>query len=106
MSRPGRGRGAGEEETVVFALDGVTYRVRLDPHDAARLRQDLAPYVDRAVELTKSRRRARTARAGGRSAFSLLSTEEKQRFRRWADQPTARRIADGPVLAWIAAGMP
>lgn len=54
-------------------------------------------------------RQARTQaapRPASKTAFSQLSAEEKARFRAWAGLPSARRIADGRVEEWIAAGKP
>ena len=38
--------------------------------------------------------------------FSQLDSEEKDRFRTWANMPTARRIGDSRVQEWIDAGKP
>jgi hypothetical protein len=44
--------------------------------------------------------------AGRSTLFSKLDADEKDRFRRWADMPTARRIGDARVQAWIDVGKP
>lgn len=51
-------------------------------------------------------RTAPSSRGAAKTAFSLLTTEEKARFRKWADLPNARRISDSRVDAWIEAGRP
>jgi hypothetical protein len=35
-----------------------------------------------------------------------LSSDEKARFRSWADMATARRISDSRVNSWVEAGKP
>ncbi|HET9733131.1 MAG TPA: hypothetical protein VFP54_10690 [Acidimicrobiales bacterium] len=55
-------------------------------------------------------RRAQTgttpSKSGSATLFSQLDSEEKDRFRAWADMPNARRISDARVQAWIDAGRP
>jgi hypothetical protein len=41
-----------------------------------------------------------------KTLFSQLTDTEKERFRAWADMPTARRIADARVKEWTKAGKP
>jgi hypothetical protein len=41
-----------------------------------------------------------------KTLFSQLGAEEKERFRAWAEMPTARRIADKRIEEWISAGRP
>ena len=48
--------GSQAEETVTFGLDGVTYEIDLSAENAARLREQLSPWVGHA------------RRAGGRKA--------------------------------------
>ncbi|MFC0081615.1 Lsr2 family protein [Aciditerrimonas ferrireducens] len=105
--------GSEAEETVVFGLDGKTYEIDLSKKNAAALRKALAVYVEHARPTGRgSRRRApqgSRATSGRRSAktlFSQLDAEEKERFRAWADMPTARRISDARVQEWIDAGRP
>jgi hypothetical protein len=51
-------------------------------------------------------RPAKAAPERGKTLFSQLSAEEKERFRAWAEMPTARRIGDKRVEEWTAAGRP
>ena len=44
--------------------------------------------------------------SGEATLFSQLTSEEKQRFRSWANMATARRISDARVNGWVAAGKP
>ena len=50
------------DETVTFGLDGVTYEIDLNAANAARLRDELAPWVGHA------------RRAGGRKASGRASS--------------------------------
>ena len=56
----------GEGETVVFALDGITYEIDLSKKNAEKLRSDFGKYVDVARKVAGSRtpRRGRKAGAG------------------------------------------
>jgi hypothetical protein len=65
-------------------------------------RRAAAPAVPRPVRSTVEHDQG----SARRTAFSQLSDDEKERFRKWADLPTARRIADRRVEEWIAAGRP
>jgi hypothetical protein len=104
--------GGDADETVAFGLDGRTYEIELSKRNAAALRKALAPYVDKARlagRAVGSGRRGDSGRRGGSSGktlFSELSVEEKERFRAWADMPTARRIGDHRVQQWIDEGRP
>jgi hypothetical protein len=104
--------GGDAEETVTFALDGRTYEIDLNPGNAAALREALARYVDKArpvgrASSTSLRTTGRTRERGAsKTLFSSLDAEEKERFRKWADLPSARRIADGRVQQWMDAGRP
>jgi hypothetical protein len=96
--------GSDADETVRFALDGRSYEIDLNKKNAAALRRALKPYLDAG---RTSRRASRaTARAGSPTLFSQLDSTEKDRFRRWAKMPNARRIADARVQEWIKAGRP
>ena len=58
--------GSEADETVTFALDGVTYEIDLNAKNAAALRDALAQYVGHA-------RRAAGRRAAGRPAGSAAA---------------------------------
>lgn len=66
-------------ETVVFSLDGVHYEIDLSETNAARLREELGPWVESA-------RRVGGRRQTGRRGSSGTSTERGQelaRVRQW-----------------------
>lgn len=97
--------GSDADETVKFSLDGKNYEIDLNKKNAAALRRAFKPYVD--AGRSSGRRATRsTARAGSPTLFSQLDSSEKDRFRRWAKMPNARRIADVRVQEWIKAGRP
>jgi hypothetical protein len=62
--------GGTAEETVSFALDGVSYEIDLSAKNAAKLREDLASWVGLARRAGGRARRGtrRTAARGGSSA--------------------------------------
>jgi len=105
--------GGDADETVAFGLDGRSYEIELSKRNASALRKVLAPYLDKARLAGRAagpgRGRGDHSRRGGsgsRTLFSELSIEEKERFRGWANMPTARRIGDSRVQEWIDAGRP
>jgi len=103
--------GGGAEETVSFGLDGKTFEIDLSKRNANALRKSLQPYVDRARHAGRGPTRGRQSRSaatrtGSVTMFSQLDAEEKDRFRAWAEMPTARRIGDSRVQEWIDAGKP
>jgi hypothetical protein len=104
--------GGEAHETVSFALDAKAYEIDLSKKNAAALRKLLAPYVEKGRPA--GRPPAGRGRAGGsarhapagKTLFSGLSAAERERFRAWADMPTARRVSDARVQSWIDAGRP
>src|SRR5690554_883986 len=67
--------GGAAEETVSFALDGVSYEVDLSKDNAEQLRNSLAHYIGSARKVGGRRGRGR-GRAGGRA--------DTQAIREWA----------------------
>jgi nucleoid-associated protein Lsr2 len=61
-------------ETVTFALDGAAYEIDLSEKNAAKLRDDLAPWV-KASRRTSGRRTTRTGN----------SDVDNKTVRRWAE---------------------
>jgi Lsr2 len=102
--------GGDADETVYFALDGKSYEIDVNAANAARVRAAIEPFITKARASNGGSARARTVRAPGGSSektlFSQLSSEEKARFRAWADMATARRISDSRVNSWVEAGKP
>jgi hypothetical protein len=104
--------GGDADETVHFSLDGKSYEIDVNSANAAKVRAALKPFIDkgRTAGSGGSGGRPRAARSSGgngeKTLFSQLSSEEKERFRKWADMATARRISDARVNSWVAAGKP
>ncbi|QOR71415.1 Lsr2 family protein [Ruania alkalisoli] len=70
--------GSDAEETVTFALDGVTYEIDLNAKNAAKLRDDLAPWVGSA-------RRSGGRKVSGRKVGGSRSgSSDAQKIREWA----------------------
>jgi len=97
--------GSDADETIKFALDGRSYEIDLNKKNAAAFRRALKRYIDNGRSAGRAARSAGRV-AGSRTLFSQLDSTEKDRFRRWAKMPNARRIADARVQAWIKAGRP
>jgi hypothetical protein len=99
-------------ETIVYSLDGIFYEIDLNAENAASFRELLRLYISKsrtAGKATNGTRRPRNPGAPSSPAktlFSQLSEPEKERFRAWAQMPTARRIGDHRVQRWIEAGRP
>jgi len=103
--------GGEADETISFALNGKSYEIDLNAKNAEKLREAFAPFIEKArmAERASSGTRARRSSSAGdrpKTLFSELDAEEKDRFRKWADMPTARRVSDTKVQAWIDAGRP
>jgi hypothetical protein len=90
--------GSEADETVTFALDGVSYEIDLSAKNAAALRDSLAPYVGHA-------RRAAGRRAAGRPASSSRGTGKRDLgdVREWA-RSNGHQVSDrGRISAEIQA---
>lgn len=102
--------GGDADETIEFALDGQSYEIDLSAANASKLRQAFKPYTEKGRSIRGGGARSRSPRPSGppaeESLYSKLSSEEKARFREWANMPTARRISDARVKSWNAAGRP
>ncbi len=99
--------GGDADETIHFGLDGRAYEIDLSSANAAKLRDALTPYIEKGRGSSSG---GRARRQGGppseASLYSQLDSDEKARFRAWANMPTARRISDARVKSWTAAGKP
>jgi len=98
--------GSDADETVRFALDGKSYEIDLNKKNATALRRSFKPYIE--AGRSSQRRGSGTSRgsSGTKTLFSQLDSGEKDKFRKWAKMPTARRIGDSRVQEWIKAGRP
>ncbi|QGN58370.1 Lsr2 family protein [Nostocoides sp. HKS02] len=88
--------GSEADETVTFALDGVTYEIDLNAANAAGLRDSLAPYVGHA-------RRAGGRRAAGRPSSRGGGKRDLADVRDWA-RKNGHKVSDrGRISAEIQA---
>jgi nucleoid-associated protein Lsr2 len=71
--------GSEANETVSFALDGVSYDIDLSSRNAEQFRRDLAPYIQHARQVKPASRRRGTTRSG-------LGRERSSEIRAWARQ--------------------
>lgn len=75
--------GAAADETVAFALDGVTYEIDLSARNAAKLRAALERYVVAGRRVTGRRAGTRPGRAAT-AAPARVDREQLAAIRRWA----------------------
>jgi hypothetical protein len=88
--------GSEADETVTFALDGVTYEIDLNAANAAGLRDSLAPYVGHA-------RRAGGRRPAGRPSSRGGAKRDLTDVRDWA-RKNGHKVSDrGRISAEIQA---
>ena len=71
--------GKAADETMQFALDGVSYEIDLSEKNAKKLRSELQPWVTAGRRTGGSRRRR-----GVRSASALIDRTESAAIREWA----------------------
>jgi hypothetical protein len=89
--------GSDADETVTFALDGVSYEIDLNGENAAKLRDALAPYVGHA-------RRAAGRRAGGRTSTGRGSAKrDLADVREWARSNGHKVSERGRISAEVQA---
>jgi hypothetical protein len=89
--------GSDADETVTFALDGVSYEIDLNGENAAKLRDALAPYVGHA-------RRAAGRRAGGRTSAGRGSAKrDLADVREWARSNGHKVSERGRISAEVQA---
>ncbi|ANW62592.1 MULTISPECIES: histone-like nucleoid-structuring protein Lsr2 [Mycolicibacterium] len=74
------GEGAADE-TVEFAIDGVTYEIDLSNKNATKLRNALKPWVEASRRVGGRRRGRATAPGKGRGA---IDREQSAAIREWA----------------------
>lgn len=70
------------EETIVFAVDGVTYNIDLSPENAANFRRDMGEWVKHARRAGRNSRKPTTSSSGGRRRRTPAS--ESEACRTWA----------------------
>ena len=73
--------GGEAEETVSFALDGVSYEIDLSAKNSKKMRDALAPYIAEARKASSGRRRSA---AGGSSRRRSSGAGSASAIRAWA----------------------
>ena len=92
----------GRGETLSFALDGVSYEIDLELHNAAKLRSELTPWLERA-------RRTGGRVSAGAKGRSTASGVDPKAVRAWAASsgitvPAKGRVPGDVVDLYRAAG--
>jgi hypothetical protein len=100
--------GGEADQTVPFALDGVSYEIDLSDANAAALRDELGRYVDagRRIGGRKVRVALGQSAAGGSPSVSSASSadrERNQKLRAWAVDNGYEISARGRIRSDIAA---
>ena len=91
--------GGEAEETVSFALDGVSYEIDLNAENAARLRDELAPWVGHARRVGG---RSGGRRSGSRSRSSSASSGvDTAAVRDWARKKGYKVSERGRISAEV-----
>jgi len=91
--------GSPADETVTFALDGVTYEIDLNAKNAARLRDALAPFVGHARRASGRRSSAGRAAQGTRGG----ARRDLADVREWA-RKNGHKVSDrGRISAEVQA---
>lgn len=90
-----------------FGVDGKEYMIFACERHSRKL-NPVRELIDFANAVIEPRRNGHKPQGAAKTVtlFSQLDPEEKERFRSWADMPTARRIKDSRVQEWLAAGRP
>ena len=99
--------GGEADETVTFALDGVSYEIDLSSKNANRMRDLFAPYVGSARKVG-GRQRRRASATQSRSGSGSVKPGSSAEIREWArqngwDVPDRGRIAAEVREAYEAA---
>jgi hypothetical protein len=99
--------GGEANETVTFAIDGLSYEIDLSDGNAKKLREALSPFVGGARKAETGTTRGRRRGAGG-GAQRAMTREKSAEIRAWAKahgHPVSERgrIASSIVEAYDAA---
>ncbi|WP_062982338.1 histone-like nucleoid-structuring protein Lsr2 [Nocardia anaemiae] len=90
------------DETVLFALDGVTYEIDLSKKNAGKLRADLDRWTEKGRRTGRVKVRAK-ARGGGKDFRSPVDREQSLAIREWARKNGHQVSARGRISADIVA---
>jgi hypothetical protein len=90
--------GSPADETVTFALDGVTYEIDLNDSNAAKLRDAMAPYIGHARRSTGRRSTGR-----GRTPSGTAAKRDLADVREWARRNGHQVSERGRISAEVQA---
>ena len=92
--------GSPADETVTFALDGVTYEIDLNDSNAAKLRDALAPYIGHARRSAGRRSTGRGRASGGTGTATKRDLAD---VREWARRNGHQVSERGRISAEVQA---
>jgi hypothetical protein len=90
--------GSPADETVTFALDGVTYEIDLNDSNAAKLRDAMAPYIGHARRST-----GRQSTGRGRTPSGTAAKRDLADVREWARRNGHQVSERGRISAEVQA---
>jgi hypothetical protein len=76
--------GSQAEESITFALDGITYEIDLSKKNATKFRRNLEPFVNAAQKL--GRLPSHRVTAGRSRGSAKVDREQNQAIREWAER--------------------
>jgi hypothetical protein len=90
------------DETIEFAIDGVSYEIDLSSTNAAKLRDELEQWVTSARRVSGRRRvKAAVATSGNTKARATMDREQSAAIREWARRNGHKVSARGRISADI-----
>ena len=97
--------GGDADETILFALDGVTYEIDLNDGNAAKMRDAVAPFLGAARRTGRSghvpARSARPSPRGSASATEGSVAVDHKAVRAWAESNSVPVSARGRLSAAV-----
>lgn len=90
------------DETIEFAIDGVSYEIDLSSTNASKLRDELEQWVSSARRVSGRRRvKSSVAAAGNTKARATMDREQSAAIREWARRNGHKVSARGRISADI-----
>jgi hypothetical protein len=87
--------GSQAEESITFALDGISYEIDLSKKNATKLRKNLEPFVNAAQKL--GRVPSHRVSAGRSRGPAKADREQSQAIREWAERKGLEVSARGRI---------
>ncbi|WP_040833021.1 histone-like nucleoid-structuring protein Lsr2 [Nocardia brevicatena] len=91
------------DETIEFAIDGVSYEIDLSAANASKLREEMEQWVNNARRVS-GRRRVKAAAGGsggGTKARASMDREQSAAIREWARRNGHKVSARGRISAEV-----